>query len=87
MSNILSKRSAQKCCFYLDTDNYNRISLLALYLQNKGYKSKYNRPVTISSLINEAVSEYLEANKVTVDHIYDMIESKVPFPQIFSGEL
>ena len=87
MSNVFPQKTVQRYSVCLESDSYNKISLLALYLSNKGYKSKYNRPVTISSLINEAVSEYLEANKATVDHIYDMIERKVTFPQIFSGEL
>ena len=71
----------------LEPDSYNKLSLLALYLSNKGHKSKFNRPVSISSLLNEALNEYLDRNKDTVDHIYDMIESKVPFQQIFSGKL
>lgn len=87
MSKYYHKQRTKLYTVCLEPDSYNKLSLLALYLQNKGYKSKYNRPVSISSLLNEALNEYLDSNKDTVDHIYDMIERKVPFPQIFSGEL
>ena len=75
--------------YYLRLDNglYNEISFIAQYLAAKGVKAKNGRPVSISSLINEAAMNIPVQYEDTLRHIYDLMQQNYRFDQIFSGKL